>query len=525
MKRVLIFHPLLFAVFLVVGVYSQNASQVPIDWLFRPLFALILIAIIVFLFFWKIFKDPEYSGYATTVFLFWLFTGHVYRLLLDASPFWRTPVGGIGAIFLFSIPLGLLASRLVWKRLTNPRAITTFLNVVSVFLIIMPVWVTISTLHKANSQIRTLRERQPQVEVPLADSAQPTPDIYLIIVDGYGRADLLGDLYGFDNSPFLSFLTEKGFYVTDRATSNYPQTELSLSSSLNLNYLDEYVDGFGNTSDRGPLRELLQHTTMRRLLEDQGYQFVALPSATLFAQIRDADIYFSLTSSNVNEFEGLLLSSTVAGVAVDAFGVDLPVQSYELHRRYILYALDKLMGVPELPGPKFVFAHILSPHPPFIFGREGEFIIPERPYSTWDASLFPGTQAEYQEGYIDQMIFLNRQLVEVITGILEKSSTPPIIILQGDHGPGLYYNTIELDTTCLYERYSILSAYYFPDGDYQSLYPSITPVNTFRVILNQYFGGDMELLEDRNYFAGWLAPYLFTDVTEQVNSCQIVPRE
>jgi hypothetical protein len=397
------------------------------------------------------------------------------------------------------------------------------LNAVSVFLVVVPAWLTISTLYKANAQVQMIKERQSKFDVPLSDSTQSAPDIYLIIVDGYGRADFLEDVYAYDNSQFMDFLKEEGFYIAEMGTSNYPQTELSISSSLNLNYLDGFVDGFGNTSDRSPLRELLQHTVVSRLLEGQGYQFVALPSASLFAQIRDADVYLGMTQGDINEFEGLLLSSTLAGVAVESFGVDLPVQSYEMHRRYVLYSLDKLADVPELPGPKFVFAHIMSPHPPFIFDRDGNFIVPDRPYSTWDASLFPGTVDEYQKGYIDQMIFLNGKLMDVVTAILDKSSTSPIIIIQGDHGPGAYYNTLDLDYTCLSERYSILNAYYFPDGDYHSLYPSITPVNSFRVILNQYFSAKLDLLEDRSYFAGWLSPYVFTDVTEQARSACEIP--
>ena len=442
--------------------------------------------------------------------------GHVYRLLLNWSPFWRTAVGGVCAFLLFSVPLGLLASKSIWGRLTSHSTITAFLNVASIVLVAIPVWMIVSTLYTSNIQVQMAKERQAQFEVPVGKQTQSVPDIYLIIVDGYGRADMLQNIYGYDNSQFMNFLKEKGFYVADRSTSNYPQTELSLSSMLNLQYMDEYVEGFGENSDRSALRELLQHTRVRQLLRDMGYTFIALPSATLFAQMKDADMYFSLSSGDLNEFEGLLLSSTVLGVAVESWGVDLPIQSYELHRRYVLFALEKLRQVPDIPGPKFVFAHIMSPHPPFIFDRDGGFIIPDRPYSTWDASLFPGTSAEYQRGYTDQMIFLNGKLTEVVTDILAKSANPPVIILQGDHGPGAFYNTLELDDSCLVERYSILNAYFFPDQNYELLYPTITPVNSFRVVLDQYFGADLDLLEDRNYFAGWLSPYLYTEVTDRI---------
>ncbi|MBN2116387.1 MAG: hypothetical protein JW730_07445 [Anaerolineales bacterium] len=362
-----------------------------------------------------------------------------------------------------------------------------------------------------------IRERQAQFEISLAGPSQVPPDIYLIIVDGYGRADFLKDIYGYDNAQFIEFLEEKGFYVADQARSNYPLTQLSLPSLMNLQYLDEYTREFGGTDNLAPAYELIQHSTIRRVLEDRGYQFVALTSATLLTQIRDADVYLSLENNDLNEFEALLLSTSVMGVAAESWGFDLPVMSYELHRKYVVFSLDKLSEVPELPGPKFVFAHIMLPHPPFMFDRAGNFIPPERPYVTWDGSLFPGTTEEYQNGYLEQVIFLNQKLTGMISDILARSANPPIIILQGDHGPGAFYNVLELDTACLAERYSILNAYYFPDGDYQQLYPSITPVNSFRVVLNQYFGAELDLLEDRSYFAGWLSPYVYTDVTDQIH--------
>ena len=173
-----------------------------------------------------------------------------------------------------------------------------------------------------------------------------------------------------------------------------------------------------------------------------------------------------------------------------------------------------------MPGPKFVFAHILAPHPPFVFDADGNPIQSERPYNMGDAGGFQGTDEEYAQGYINAVEYLNREMEQVIAAILEKSSAHPIIILQGDHGPGDHYNTLKLDKGCLWERYSILNAYYFPNKDYAALYPEITPVNSFRVVLNAYFGADLGLLEDRNYYAAWFTPYQFVDVTNEINhSC------
>jgi hypothetical protein len=522
LNRMIVPHPFLFAFYSVAGIYSQNASQVPFDWALRPLLISFLIAFVVYTTLLFKFRDAEYAGWGTTLFIIWLFSGHAYLFLLEQSSFWRSPFGGVFAIALFSSVLLLFASRWLWGKITSRGTITVFLNVVSLTLVLFSVWIVGSTLFRSNSQVQMIKDHVTQFEIPAAETNGISPDIYFIILDGYGRDDILRDLYGFDNSEFASFLRDSGFYIADQSSPNYPQTELSISSSMNLQYLDGFVEGFGDTSDRSPLRELMQHTVLRRFLKDHGYTFVALPSAALFAQITDADAYYNTISGGVNEFEGLVLSSTIAGVFAESWGVELPVQSYGLHKRYILSALETLQTVPEIPGPKFVFAHILSPHPPFIFDREGNFVIPDRPYSTWDASLFPGTTEEYIKGYTDQMVFINSEMMRVITNILEKSASPPIIIIMGDHGPGAYYDTLRLNESCLAERFSILNAYYFPDGNYELLYPSITPVNSFRVVLNQYFGADMDLLEDKNYFAGWLSPYQFTDVSDKIDATCVI---
>ena len=92
--------------------------------------------------------------------------------------------------------------------------------------------------------------------------------------------------------------------------------------------------------------------------------------------------------------------------------------------------------------------------------------------------------------------------------------TPPIIIIQGDHGPGAYLHWGSLEQTVPSERFGILNAYYFPDGNYETLYPSISPINSFRVVLNQYFETKYALLPDLHYYSRWNVPFDFIEVTD-----------
>jgi hypothetical protein len=521
-KRSVVFHPFLFAIYAVLGSYSNNSTQVPVQWVWRPLIVLLLLIAFAYFLLGRKLDDPQRTGLVVTLTLFWFFFGHFPRVLTEKSMFWSTPWGLAIAFALWTIPLAFLGSRWTWSRITNPKLVTSFLNVTSLFVILSPAFVTGSFLFQTMRQ-EAVYAVQRSNSLPVAlDPGAAQRDIYLIILDGYGREDVLRDVYGFDNSDFIKSLRQKGFYVADKSRANYPQTLLSISSLLNMQYLDGFVRDLQNTNARGPVIHLLQQSESRLALQNIGYNFVALPSATLSTQMRDADIYLNMTWGDLNEFEGLLLSSTLANLAIEAWDLNIPVPSYTLHRRYILFSLEALENIVEVEGPKFVFSHIMAPHPPFVLDELGNPIQPPRPFNTGDASGFIGTQEEYLTGYASEIRYLDQRVTKIIDSILAQSDPPPIIIIQGDHGPGNYFNMLEPNNPCLKERYSILNAYYFPDNSYDALYPEITPINSFRVLFNQYYGADLELLEDKSYYATWFAPYVFSDVTNEAQSCTIV---
>jgi hypothetical protein len=138
-----------------------------------------------------------------------------------------------------------------------------------------------------------------------------------------------------------------------------------------------------------------------------------------------------------------------------------------------------------MPGPKFVFMHIISPHEPFVFGPDGT---PIDPLPFMDKNQLY-TQDEYIQGYREQVPFVNMELEKMITTLITKSTRPPVIVLQTDTGP--------LFTTGP-DMFKILNAYYMP-GHTGQLYPGISPINTFRVVFNAYLGTDLPLLNDVSY--------------------------
>ncbi len=191
-------------------------------------------------------------------------------------------------------------------------------------------------------------------------------------------------------------------------------------------------------------------------------------------------------------------------------------------RERLLYLLDHLPEIARDRAPTFTFAHLLAPHPPFVFGTKGEPVGPRYvPFELANRDKARGRfmhPERFIEGYRNQSVFITRRIEETIDRILATSPEPPIIILQSDHGSELNLDPEDVRNTDLKERMSILSAYYFPGKKYQGLYDSISPVNSFRVVLNTFFGARIQLLADRSYYSTWSEPYKFIEVTDAVRS-------
>ena len=190
---------------------------------------------------------------------------------------------------------------------------------------------------------------------------------------------------------------------------------------------------------------------------------------------------------------------------------------YDLHRAFIRTAFTSLDSVAKLPYPKFVFAHILAPHPPFVFGSNGEAINPRYPYNEADGSQLLRThqitRQEYKSRYIGQLQYINGRVLEAVDAIIRQSDRPPIIIVQGDHGSRLNVDWDSQARTDLREPFSILNAYLVPAQVRRHLYDTITPVNSFRVLLTNLFGADYPVLPDRSFFAAAGQPLHFSEVT------------
>ncbi|MCJ7718247.1 MAG: hypothetical protein MUO54_17240, partial [Anaerolineales bacterium] len=336
------------------------------------------------------------------------------------------------------------------------------------------------------------------------------PDIYYIILDGYVRSDYLEEFFGYDNSPFLKELDERGFYNVSSSRSNYLNTNYSLNTSLNLLNFHDFPKKIFNKSKYN-----LHTNYLHDFLQNKGYQTVVFDSGTGATNDQITDIYISTekatpdNSKGINKFElfflrttlGLLLFNNQALENAPDQPTDLirSTVNQELSRRRerIRHALDHLPDYATQDGHYFLFSHIYLPHIPFLYGPDGEELIY---HGNQNLYWYDVPQENYEEYYNYQIDYLNKAILSTVDQILSESGRPVVIVLQADHGDEIYLDRDAPTTQGIEVRSAILNAVYFSDGVYDSLYPTMTPVNTFRVVLNHWFGTQYPLLPDKVFF-------------------------
>lgn len=492
-------YPIALSAYPVIALLASNTGQVNLSVGLRPLAASLTFGVLLFFIMWLFFRQVHKAAFLTALLLALFFTyGHAYMAIQEQWPDADyTPWLSITWIILFVLFIFWVTR----PTLTFVSAAAIF-NTVALALLIMSA-VQINFDGSGGGMHRVGAQNAP-VQEDLVAPADP-PDVYFFLLDSYGRSDLLKSAYGFDNSEFDHALEERGFYVASCSQSNYVRTEISLGSSLNMQYLQELDKAFSpDSTKRKLLWDSLKHSAVRYNFETLGYETVNFASGFDWLEIRDVDHFMSppAISSGMNDFEGLFLRTTLARYAQDLGWVDPDHIMGVGFRDRFTYIFNNIHTITEMPQPTFSYIHLISPHPPFVFDPQGN---PTYPPDFWNEQrMYPADL--YQKGYVNQLPYLNKNIIAAVDTILTESETPPIIIIQSDHGPWLQPKD---------KRMRNFTAIYFP-GHNDVLYPTITPVNIFRLVFNTYFGGKYDILEDVSYFSP--VPNLY-DFAEIKNPC------
>jgi hypothetical protein len=503
-------HPFLFAIFPIIFLFSFNLSIMSAHEIFVPIAITIFFTSVLWSLLGLVLRDLKRAALITTLFLLLFFSYGHFQVLISGLTIGGVEIGRDKYLLPSWGILLILCIYLSLRIRGNLNNLTKFLNLIVILMISIRVTAVGYTLVPQDNGAQDMVKIESPFDMAAVKKQNKLPDIYYIVLDGYARADVLKEIYGYDNGEFIDYLGHKGFYVATRSRSNYGQTLTSLTSTLNGVYLHDFARQVGiDSSNRWVLKRVgLDNNGVVRFLKEMGYVFVAFSSGYNFTELPNADIYISSRWS-LSEFQNILVSTT-----------PLAILLFDLHRGRTLHIFDHLADMAGKDFPVFVFSHIPCPHPPFVFGENGQRVVLYGKFNFSDGNhffnLYKVNREFYIKNYRRQIAYVNKKLKETIDRILSKSAVTPIIILQSDHGPGSGLNHEDPYNTDLKERFSILNAYYLPSNGRENLYDDITPINTFKLIFNHYFGSDIELWEDESYYATWSHPYQYTKITDEI---------
>jgi hypothetical protein len=378
----------------------------------RPLLAAWLMTSVALLIFSVLLRSVLRGGVATT--------------LLAITVILRAPV-------LLGVALALVAGTLLWRfeRIglgdLAARA-TRAANIFALILLLIAsvTWSAGGGIGLATRDLAAARSHGP--------AAPNDPDIVVVLLDGYPRADSLAQWFGFSNQPFLDELTHLGFEVSDDSRSNYDSTALTLASMLNMAYLGDQPAlsgiGSGAVPVQPTLREVTNDNEAFRLLRSRGYEIVTVGSGWEEISLRRGDRY--VDSGDVNEFETVLIETTSLAATIDALDPDFFGRQIRHRAEYNLHQLPELLDT-SAERPRFIFVHVPLPHYPIVYAADGSPVA----VSTRDLYRFAPPDASKDDlvaAYNGQIEHLNRLVLDVLRDLPVKADRERVILIMSDHG-------------------------------------------------------------------------------------------
>jgi len=365
--------------------------------------------------------------------------------------------------------------------------------------------------------------------LPNRDSSFTTPlkpDIYYLVFDRYASADTLKNIYGYDNSDLLDYLSNQGFVNRPSAYANYPFTMASASSTMAMNYFPEFEkmfnsDSSGNWQTAFPYRSILNDPPIAQVLKANGYKYNQVSSWWDFTRIG--------IKADANPTESYRLNTLVgkwylSDLQRDIFNRSVlspwlkrglsaghtPLVKYDLNRNprqnfeAQIEALKSLSTRGDKNVPQFSFAHFLVPHDPYIFKADGSN--PDYDQNRTDNGVDETIK------YTNQLSYLNKRLKNLISYI--KANSPnAVFVLQADEGPypkefrfelkpGQYYDPINLELPKMKQKFGVLASYRMPGFESEAAKEINSSVNAFRFVLNKYLGYSLPMLSDCHLTTG-----------------------
>ncbi len=468
----------------------------------RSLIVAVIAALLLSLLGRAVFRDRERGGFAAALWVLALLGGDDPRLTLL--------VVAATALLLaerYLVPMSRQTIR--WSRIS-----LIFSRLVVVFALAVAIQsIQTGSLGRA---IRSLTHETPLRPAVASDAADPgDPDIYMLLLDGHARADVVSEVFGVDGSVFTRALEGDGFSVAPRSRSNYTQTGETLTSMFSQEQLKDVprmADLLAVTEDEPPgsiVRDVINDNVTWTFLRDRGYEINSVSSGFEQVALREADRF--VDTGQLNEFELVMLKRSIVGRLLEGLAPDA-VSAQQRER--IQANFDALATAPSWigAGPQFVFAHVPSPHPPWVFNADGS---PRTvPLGEWLAETPASTGTTLEElklGYAAQVADSDRRLLAALPRLdaaIAARGRPAVVVIFSDHG-----SWIGADGGDIRLRFKNLLAIRSTDGTVQ-LEPNLTLVNLLPSLFQQLFGTEWVRRADTEYRFGERSAFELIEVDD-----------
>lgn len=510
----MILHPFFFLGYGLLGLYAANIAQIPPQHLFLGLFVGGLTLCILRVVLGRlVFRNPQTEALWTSLLVGLFFSYSQIRLLIvEILP--DNDWARHRNLFILAGTLLLVAFVLLFRTQRSFLNLNKICNVVGCVLFFFPIY-SVGAYHVTKYlESGELRSVPPPVLSAEEKLSSLGPNIYHIILDAYAGKQSLIKYYGYDNSNFYTELRKRGFQVPETTYSNYPLTHLSLSSMLNMDYIQNTtVLTEDNSQNAFKLTYKIRNSRTVSILRELGYQFINISSGW------DATDYIAAADRNIqcglvwNEYLVTILKTTMLYPMMKvAIALHLPIAkliSVDM-RELILCQFEQLAENQSgtwINRGRFVLAHIMSPHPPNIFGPNGEVL--EQP----DLEYHGNSIWQNKQAYLGQLIFTSKLVLKTIDRILDRDPDA-VIIINSDHGsmsafpsddsPFLHNPTENM----VRERFDALLAMRMPGHQYDSEFEvGMSLVNSYRLLFRDVFNFEMKLISDHYYYSWEPRPY------------------
>ena len=514
-----IFYPFLFTIFPIIYLYSINFVETPLFDVILPLLISLSGTFLLLIITRLILKTWIKSGLVISLLLILSFSyGHLYELI-NTSIMNEFEIGRHRYLMIEFFAIFIIGTIIIIRTKIKTPNSTIILNSIAITLIVLTIP---NFIFSDNSQIDLSPENlmiynnnsfSNSFEIPYElenlDQLkfQEKPDIYYILLDGYGGTMRMKEDLNFDNYEFLLELNNKGFFAADNSNSNYPSSLWSLASTYSMDYLPSSKTTQSNIEYRNFLSEILKNNEVMRNLDYLDYEIINFqPNGFITQSYQFTDQTFcQQEESSQSKFAKTLLRTTILSYVNNQLLLNAD-------RASILCGFSEIGFLGEKNDePIFAVMHLRLPHPPYVFGANGEHVIGGK-VQTEEGSFVD------EEKYVDTIKFANKKTMEVIDTIL-KYDNNSIIIIQSDHGYDFGINYQNPSDLQLKQRFSNLNAIYLPDNNADIFYEGFTSVNLFRIIFNEYFGTSYDILDDKMFYHPYGSAHVndkvtFEDVTK-----------